>query len=221
MIRELNRTREPEVEAAILGIEEFQRTPLHIDFPPPLSGADYAPVKVLTYPERCKDETFNAVGSRVVGMSMHLPVLDLDRGVVSVKRPGAGFVINCLGDAYSADSVLVDIIGDYGLGKIEVFEDIDTKKSLYSINTEKRTRSIRWRPENEDDFVLIPSTTKGSAHLYIQKPMKSRDYTEFLEAMQKIGAIGDDWLNDIAKKSGVGGVLRTPWTERKIIHRPS
>lgn len=62
------------------------------------------------------------------------------------------------------------------------------------------------------DAMLIPSSTPGHHHLYIDKPMSWEDYRKLLDVMAEVGILEPGYVS-VAKKRKRTQV-RTPWTKK-------
>lgn len=62
------------------------------------------------------------------------------------------------------------------------------------------------------DAMLIPSSTPGHHHLYIDKPMSWEDYCKLLDVMAEVGILEPGYVS-VAKKRKRTQV-RTPWTKK-------
>ena len=73
------------------------------------------------------------------------------------------------------------------------------------------------RPLIDIDFeaALIPSSTKGRYHLYLDKAMPEDKYLEFLEELTRFGIIAEGNLNQM-KRDGAT-FLRFPWVKKGFL----
>lgn len=59
---------------------------------------------------------------------------------------------------------------------------------------------------------LVPSSTPGHSHLYIDRVVKEDDYFTLLNLLAKIGVLESNYV--IASKSRGGTYLRLPWVKK-------
>jgi len=73
------------------------------------------------------------------------------------------------------------------------------------------------RPLLDIDFeaALIPSSTPGHYHLYLDKPMSRQEYVELLKTLQRVGILQRGFV-DSAIGSELGTTLRVPWAEKAV-----
>ena len=62
------------------------------------------------------------------------------------------------------------------------------------------------------DAMLIPSSTPGHHHLYIDKPMTWEQYVKLLDVLAEVGILERGYVN-VSKKRRMTQV-RTPWTKK-------
>jgi hypothetical protein len=62
------------------------------------------------------------------------------------------------------------------------------------------------------DAVLVPSSTPGHHHLYIDKLMSWETYTELLQALAKAGIVQQGFV-DVSLKRGAS-MVRLPWVKK-------
>lgn len=62
------------------------------------------------------------------------------------------------------------------------------------------------------DAALVPSTTPGHFHLYLEKYMPAQVYQRFLKDMAKYGIISEGYAAYAARRGETGA--RTPWTKK-------
>lgn len=216
-----------EVEYGIIA----KRTPLHVDYG---RGPGFAPSREAASIEDADE--FNAVGSRVNRSSTdllaeaHLPVLDLDGGAkVQVVKAGSKAILyaNPVGGAereklagkYGPSSMLRDVLGDNGID-VEVFQSgvqtysPFTERSYYHGN---RVVALALRTKEPEVFVAIDSTQEGHSHLYIQQPFSAEDHKTLIDELGNTGVVSEHW-QQLTAREGMG-IVRTPWTKRKGIHK--
>lgn len=62
------------------------------------------------------------------------------------------------------------------------------------------------------DVMVLPSSTRGHHHLYIDKPMPWRDYSLLLKILAHVGILQNGYM--FASESRAESFLRTPWTTK-------
>ncbi len=241
----MERTYSAEVRDALLQYGESAiRTPLNIPFAEGNSNMVSASVLDLRQARLVKNKnTFNAVGSRVLERSTvhptHLPVLDVDGGakMSEVRRPGyTSYRLfmqahSSRRGVYSPDSLLPELLGDYEMsyevfqsprGRAESRYGVDPRRINHSINTKISdfktlgVQSIMLRSRRFPIFDVVDSTTNGHSHAFINKEFSKGDHSLLLQEFTALGILSEAWTK-LAEQEGMG-VVRTPWTEKKIKH---
>jgi hypothetical protein len=214
---------------SIKGNEIYPRTPLHISFD---SKSNKVPARPLpSFDDEFKTR-FNAVGSRVINRSgeIHLPVLDVDGGVIVQTRPfkpHQSSSVKAILKAqypgeYTANNDLKDVLGDYGFD-LEVFQIPQLTHSNFTMATYfecMRVNALVLRSKDSEVFDAVDSTQKGHNHLYIQREFEEGDHITLIRELGAVGIISSDWQS-MVEQEGMG-IVRTPWTKKDVSrHRAS
>jgi hypothetical protein len=224
----------PKVIDAILPKEPMAtsrlRTPLHVDFPD-RSDDEITQAEQLDVTEIDDDpERFNAVGSRFAsGANVHTPVIDIDGGAMfqQVARGKSKVIIHPAhsGDQefpkYGPTSLIKDVLGDYGID-VEVFQQPEEQYASMMASYQVvglRLTSLVLRSDDPDMFDAADSTQRGHNHLYIQTTFEDVDHRTLISELGSLGIVSRRWQK-IVSQEGMG-IVRTPWTEKAITHRPS
>jgi hypothetical protein len=193
----------------------LSRTPLHVPFS---LDANLTPAEKLDVSEFDNPECFNAVGSLMVGSRKHKPVIDVDGGARTQKvKKGSKVILQAAHDGtYSPDSMLRDVLGDYGI-EAEIFTCPILTKGMMSIHTSidrLQVGSIILRSLEADIFEAVASTSKDHSHLYIQKGFLPGDHKTLIKELGSVGIISPGWQALVAQEGM--GIVRTPWTEKEV-----
>lgn len=198
----------------------LMRTPLHIEFG---SGPKFVSPEHLSA-EDMKDLGYvNAIGSRCLGSDVHLPVLDADCGATTGVTYGGAFK-TVLGanrkGRYTPKSQLRDILGVHGVS-LEVFSEPDMEYSSFSGETLSRGMRVSALvlTSHKPIFDVVPSSTRGSAHVYVQEPFGPTEHALLLQELTEVGVLSQKWL-DITKQEEMG-IVRTPWVAKTPVHIPT
>lgn len=63
------------------------------------------------------------------------------------------------------------------------------------------------------DAMLLPSSTPGHHHLFIDKPMTWKQYKKLLDVMAEVGILEPGYVGVSKKRKRTQ--VRTPWTKKK------
>lgn len=76
-------------------------------------------------------------------------------------------------------------------------------------------------PVFDFDFecALVPSSTKGHYHLYLEKPVPWRHYRRLLKSMEKAGLLQKGWVKASLKRKFTS--VRPPWVKKPLPEGPS
>lgn len=208
------------------------RTPLHIDYPEK-SWAEPAAAAPIEAGEIGDPDIFNAVGSlHERGQpKVHRPVIDVDGGARLQEVRGSKVIARAYPDhdhdreetpSYGPNSLLRDVLGDNGID-LEVFSATTEKWShmmqSYSLAGKRVTAIVlRERDGKKDMFDVVDSTQEGHSHLYIQRAFNDTDHQTLISELGNLGIISRRW-QEITEQAGMG-IVRTPWTEKEVSHRP-
>lgn len=66
---------------------------------------------------------------------------------------------------------------------------------------------------------LVPSTTPGHSHLYVDVAINEDDYFELLDMLADCGVIEEGYA--IASKRKGGTFLRLPWVKKQVARQPA
>lgn len=207
--------------------ESQTRTPLHVPFPDKLLS--YAKSQQITDFEQEGESNvhnptlFNAVGSKVLWKDTHKPVVDADGGarVQTVRRGSKVIIISGYLGTYRPDSTLRDVFGDNNIDS-EVFTYPVLEHSKFTGQTNligQKSTALVLRSKESDMFETFDSTTENHSHLYIQQEFSSSDHSELIKELGSIGIISPQW-QELVEQEGMG-VVRTPWTEKKVSQKSS
>lgn len=170
----------------------------------------------------------NAVGSLALTTEgqngIHLPVIDVEGGVIvqKTKRGSRATVMAKHDGTYKPQSVLRDILSDHGID-LEVIHGARHNYDRFASHAERTVvhyvGAVILRSSQDDIFEDVDSTTRGHSHLYIQEAFEDDDHRTLLFELGEIGVISPMWFQ-MAEREGMG-VVRTPWTQRKLNEYPS
>jgi hypothetical protein len=99
-------------------------------------------------------------------------------------------------DTYTPQSVLVDVLGDYGIEA-----EIARSPSFM----------IGLRSARKGAFEAFQPSEGDHSHLYIQTEFSVTDHQTLMNELRRLGIIGEawHWLTEEADM----GIVRTPWSE--------
>jgi hypothetical protein len=114
----------------------------------------------------------------------------------------------------------LDDVTDYGPSSdnnVEVRGYETDEVALANLVSSKVKRSHSHRPIIDIDFpaALVPSSTPGHSHLYLDKKMSEKDFAALVEVMHRVGIIADGNLNQWDRHCAL--FVRTPWVKKKEV----
>jgi hypothetical protein len=209
-------------------LKNLIRTPLHVEFDNSRHIVSSQTLHGDHVPYGPQDpNSFNAVGSlnytsKGAG-NYHLPVINTDGGAsVQQVNYGSKLIIRAAHEGtYAPDSLLKDLLGDYGID-LEVFSYPQLEHSVMMGETYykgMRVDSLVLRSALRNVFDVAPSTQKNHNHLYIQQAFEKGDHEILISELGRLGIVSPRW-QQITEAEGMG-IVRTPWTDKEISHRPS
>jgi hypothetical protein len=196
------------------------RTPLHVNFS---NRTNHAPAEVIAGEDLNNPEVFNAIGSKRLDSNKHRPVIDVDGGVkVTNRRNVTKAVLWASREGrYTPDSELREVLGDYGID-FEPFEHPRTTyDNVWGTNVIKGVfiGAVVLRSPLIGVFEAVDSTTEDHGHLYIQQEFEDSDHETLIRELGAVGIVSPAWRM-LTEQEGMS-IVRTPWTEKEITHRPS
>lgn len=103
---------------------------------------------------------------------------------------------------------------DPNLDKRAVVSDIEDADVVSSSYVPEGYSTFMHRPvlDLDLDAVLVPSSTPGHHHLYIDKPMRWEDYVRLLDVLASVGILEPGFVN-VSKQRGAT-MVRLPWVKK-------